>query len=699
MQWEWDVFISHASEDKESVARPLAAILRELGCRVWFDEAELKLGDSLRAKIDSGLAKSRYGVVVLSPAFFSKDWPQRELNGLAARESASTKVLLPVWHGVDHDFVKKYSPTLADKLAVSTELGLRRVAEQIAAAIRDDTRGIATPSAVQPPKESISGHTGGPQPSRLKKHSPMFILASSALLAGGLWLASILHQSSVSQRKGPPSLPARMVSDPAISVYERNEKKDRVIVFVHGIFGSAKDTWTCPRGNFYWPTALLSDPAFADSDVYVAAYESPFVGNSMTIDELVSSLLNRFQSDHVFGHREVVFVAHSLGGLVVQRFLLTHRDFAKQVPFIVFYSTPESGAQIARLAHIFSSDPLLKEMLPGDQNDYLLNLENEWIAARFSIKGYCAYEKLATKGLPVVDRLSGTRNCTDNTPIPINKNHIDIVKPCNTQDDAYVFLKNIVSDNPIAPKGPPPVPRDAEPYLQIDSTVNEPKKLNIELYNSGKVDIRVNTIRAYVAGKYVRQGERGSTGLPILEALHVRDSRIFWNWYTGSLSPGQHQPIWWVEPEDATGEAVERFKSLIANLGLEVCYCVPRGQCRWVGFNRPAPTGSCVSNSDTSVDIPRPAPCTTPPALSQKLIADFAAPNPVRAIDSQSFMFASKIEGQAADLWHWKPERPSDVQYGAYILKTRSDREVQWLYLVFKCTHGYWQLSEDSIAK
>lgn len=99
----------------------------------------------------------------------------------------------------------------------------------------------------------------------------------------------------------------------------------------------------------------------------------------MTIDEIVSNLANRFQSDGVFAHREVVFVAHSLGGLIVQRFLITHREYAKQVPLIMFYSTPETGAQIAKL---------------------------EWIAAHFPIKRYCAYEKQPTKGIWIVDRLS-----------------------------------------------------------------------------------------------------------------------------------------------------------------------------------------------------------------------------------------------------------------------------------------------------
>jgi hypothetical protein len=56
---QWDVFISHATEDKDEVARPLAQALHNAGLRVWLDENELQLGDSLRAKIDHGLANAR----------------------------------------------------------------------------------------------------------------------------------------------------------------------------------------------------------------------------------------------------------------------------------------------------------------------------------------------------------------------------------------------------------------------------------------------------------------------------------------------------------------------------------------------------------------------------------------------------------------------------------------------------------------
>jgi cold shock CspA family protein len=77
----FDVFISHGSEDKDAVARPLYHQLRRLGYAVWFDEARLRIGDSLRESIERGLAVSRFGVVILSRAFFRKPWPQRELDG------------------------------------------------------------------------------------------------------------------------------------------------------------------------------------------------------------------------------------------------------------------------------------------------------------------------------------------------------------------------------------------------------------------------------------------------------------------------------------------------------------------------------------------------------------------------------------------------------------------------------------------
>lgn len=132
----WDVFISHASEDKDSLVRDLAKALASSGLKVWYDEFTLKLGDSLRRSIDRGLAASRFGIVVLSHSFFSKEWPQRELDGLVAKEITSGKAILPVWHNITKEEVASYSPILADRLAVPSDKGMAHVVAQILAAVR-----------------------------------------------------------------------------------------------------------------------------------------------------------------------------------------------------------------------------------------------------------------------------------------------------------------------------------------------------------------------------------------------------------------------------------------------------------------------------------------------------------------------------------------------------------------------------------
>ncbi len=152
-----DVFICHASEDKDAVARPIAEALTQRGFSVWYDEYELKLGDKLRRSIDGGLSNSRYGVVVLSSAFFSKEWPQLELDGLAARESEGEKVILPIWHGVDQVYVARYSPTLADRVAVTTREGIGKVVDEIERVLRSP--GGSKPVADKRASHSTTGRS------------------------------------------------------------------------------------------------------------------------------------------------------------------------------------------------------------------------------------------------------------------------------------------------------------------------------------------------------------------------------------------------------------------------------------------------------------------------------------------------------------------------------------------------------------
>jgi TIR domain len=114
---EWDAFISHASEDKDFV-RELVSVLDKFGVRLWYDEFKLKLGDSLVASINKGLAHSPFGVLVLSAAFLGKPWPEYERRGITSRDVAEGGILIPVWRGVTRAQVAELSPTLADRYAV-----------------------------------------------------------------------------------------------------------------------------------------------------------------------------------------------------------------------------------------------------------------------------------------------------------------------------------------------------------------------------------------------------------------------------------------------------------------------------------------------------------------------------------------------------------------------------------------------------
>ena len=131
-----DVFISHAGEDKDHIARPLRDALVERGWSVWLDEAELDVGDSLYRQINEGLVHSRFGAVIISPSFLAKNWPQHELAGFAAREDASgDKVILPVWHQLGLQEVAARLPTLADRVAARSEEGIGVVADRLSRAM------------------------------------------------------------------------------------------------------------------------------------------------------------------------------------------------------------------------------------------------------------------------------------------------------------------------------------------------------------------------------------------------------------------------------------------------------------------------------------------------------------------------------------------------------------------------------------
>ena len=161
-QKQWDVFISYATEDKEAVAAPLANELKSRGLRVWYDDFELRVGDSLSRSIDNGISRSRFGLVILSKSFFDKSWTQHELGGLVARTNNEEHRLLPIWHEISKDEVITHSAPLADKVALLTsDLGIDEIADKITSEVTGSpvlpARSDTTPPQPRPARTRPTG--------------------------------------------------------------------------------------------------------------------------------------------------------------------------------------------------------------------------------------------------------------------------------------------------------------------------------------------------------------------------------------------------------------------------------------------------------------------------------------------------------------------------------------------------------------
>lgn len=143
----FDVFVCHASEDKLRFVEPLLRELASRGVKVWYDRVEIKLGDNIAARINDGLARSRFGVVALSLRFW-KYWTGEELGALHALEALDPehRRIIPVCFEVDHVDIAKRAPLLLGRLGIPAGLGVEEVARRIAESV-GPTAGALAPLA------------------------------------------------------------------------------------------------------------------------------------------------------------------------------------------------------------------------------------------------------------------------------------------------------------------------------------------------------------------------------------------------------------------------------------------------------------------------------------------------------------------------------------------------------------------------
>lgn len=217
---------------------------------------------------------------------------------------------------------------------------------------------------------------------------------------------------------------------------------ERLVLFVHGLFGDSTLTWTSPTG-IAWPDLMQTDTAFRQYTIGRVRYESPRFARTSGVEEIATRLLRHLEDRGVFQkYKEIYFITHSMGGLVVKRVLVDlHRpsqiDKLRRVKAILLISVPSQGATIAELGSWLSRNPQIPDLRAADLNSFLQGLENQWqdlLRDRgqdtFPLS-FCAYE---TK--PTVSRVYAATSC-DQNPVPVDADHSGIVKPGNRDADIY----------------------------------------------------------------------------------------------------------------------------------------------------------------------------------------------------------------------------------------------------------------------
>lgn len=272
-------------------------------------------------------------------------------------------------------------------------------------------------------------------------------LLTGALVVLGMALCIVLV---IRTMRRPTPKPISNTTDPQW-VHQKNPHATVALVFVHGIFGDTLKTWTSDNGTRFFDLVDRDPDLGPRVDSFAFGYTSKVIGSgSFDIEEAANRLHIYLSEKGVLDYPKVVFVAHSMGGLVVLRELLTHRELLKRVPLILFYSTPQEGAQIATIAEKVANNPALEQMLPADKDGYLRQLNDEWKALDAAERPHirCAYEKQPTRGIMVVPWTSATRFC-DGTTFAVDADHLAIVKPDGPEHASMVFLSDALK--PVLP--------------------------------------------------------------------------------------------------------------------------------------------------------------------------------------------------------------------------------------------------------
>ncbi len=224
--------------------------------------------------------------------------------------------------------------------------------------------------------------------------------------------------------------------------YIRKKDQNRgVIIFMHGFTGDSTETWTNAETGAYWPELLSRDSTFDGLDIYVFEYPTSLFSESFSIDEIAERVRLFLDADQVSTHQELIFLTHSMGGVVTRAYLNKYDAIAEKVSLVYFFSTPTTGSHMANLANVFIDNPQISQLTKMSSESYLADVQRTWLAKQYAIDSYCAYEKQTIRGVLIVGQESATNLCNKRLD-PIDANHIDMVKPRGLRDERYLAFKS-----------------------------------------------------------------------------------------------------------------------------------------------------------------------------------------------------------------------------------------------------------------
>ncbi|PRM93679.1 hypothetical protein CJ673_09395 [Aliarcobacter cryaerophilus] len=224
------------------------------------------------------------------------------------------------------------------------------------------------------------------------------------------------------------------------------ENDTKLILFIHGITGSI-NTWNNEKTSFFFPKVLFEE--FNEHSVYIFEYDSNKLSKSTEFMDIVKKLFYELNSISVNKYSEIIFIGHSMGGLIAKAFLIDncHISITNKVNKLILLATPNNGNFFPKIISYLSKNPQFNYLKPIDENIFLQQLTNMWIE-QYGINGklentiqcYCGYEKLKTY-LKLLVPLGTVSSPCCSILKGFEKNHITISKPSNKDDEVYLWIK------------------------------------------------------------------------------------------------------------------------------------------------------------------------------------------------------------------------------------------------------------------